>query len=488
VTHLIAALWQGLAIVGIVHVLIGTGRRLTAATRHVMWWSALAAVAGVTLVHAIDAAGDLVLANGGASVAVGSVSTLVVPAAPRWLATALAAIWIVSVLWHGRRFVLALRSMAAIRRQARPLDAALVDALPCWSRLPPHERRASLVLSPEVAGASALGLSRRPLIVLSEPMTHALEPPDLDQIVLHERAHLMRGDDWTRALQWLVTAVLGLHPAVRLINRRLDVERETACDDDVVAMVGSASGYATCLARAAAVAAREARWSPALMPGASERGTLLVRVRRLLDSSTPRGGGLQMPAIAAGAAVLMTCSVVGASLAPLIIVASGALPVVAAASPPGFVAASAIAPVAVPALDVHAVRQIHIGDGGPVGRTPRHRGAFERDGPGAAALRSRPPGTVPTTSTAAETAPAGASGPATATPLASTAFGPEFRLEPPSAAPSRDSDVSAWAEPGAAVARRFTRFGAATGSASRQTGRSIAGFFSRSGKALAERF
>lgn len=495
-THLIAAIWQGLAIVAVVDVLLRGGRRLTAATRHVIWWSALAAVLGVTLVHAIRATGD---GSAAASVATsvaplesGLAGPLVLPAAPGWLATVLAATWICSMLWHGRRFVLALGSMKTIRRRARPLSPAVAAALPCWSRLDRHEQRASLVLSTEAAGASALGLSRRPLIVLPEAMPHALEPQALDQIVMHERAHLLRRDDWTRALQWLVTASMGLHPAVRLINRRIDVEREIACDDDVVRMTGSAGSYAACLARAAELTARGAGWSPSLMPGATDRGTLLVRVRRLLDPSTPRGGGVQMAAVVAGTTVLLAASVVGAGLSPLIVVTSRVVSVTAGApSPSGSAKARATSTslVALRAPDVSAA--IESTDAASRLTRPaalRRRGAPDDGARGAAALRSQAPATAPPASITAGTTSADIPVMPARVPLASRAFVSEFRLEPRSTSSPRESGAGAWAEPGAALAERVTSFGAATAQASRQTGRSVAGFFSRSGKALAERF
>jgi hypothetical protein len=65
--------------------------------------------------------------------------------------------------------------------------------------------------------------------------------------LLHEYAHLRRGDDWTNLIQKIVRALFFFHPAVWWIENRLSVEREMACDDAVLAETANPHGYATCL-------------------------------------------------------------------------------------------------------------------------------------------------------------------------------------------------------------------------------------------------
>ena len=47
-------------------------------------------------------------------------------------------------------------------------------------------------MSHELSGACALGLSGRPVILLSTRLMAALDPDELDQIVMHEHAQLAR--------------------------------------------------------------------------------------------------------------------------------------------------------------------------------------------------------------------------------------------------------------------------------------------------------
>jgi hypothetical protein len=74
---------------------------------------------------------------------------------------------------------------------------------------------------------------------------------ELKQIILHEMAHLDRGDDWTNLLQKLLRALCPLNPALFWAERHLCLEREQACDDAVLDAAGNARAYATCLTKLA---------------------------------------------------------------------------------------------------------------------------------------------------------------------------------------------------------------------------------------------
>src|SRR5205085_2946501 len=56
-------------------------------------------------------------------------------------------------------------------------------------------------------------------------------------------------DDWTNLMGRLASAAFVLHPVAAWVLRRIEREREIACDDWVVAATGSAVHYAATLAR-----------------------------------------------------------------------------------------------------------------------------------------------------------------------------------------------------------------------------------------------
>ena len=92
-----------------------------------------------------------------------------------------------------------------------------------------------------VPGATVLGF-QRPCIAIPSSVVEALTIDELDQVILHEHAHVQRRDDWSRLAQTLLLSVLWIHPAALVISRALSRECEMACDEWVVAWYGTAEG------------------------------------------------------------------------------------------------------------------------------------------------------------------------------------------------------------------------------------------------------
>ena len=92
-------------------------------------------------------------------------------------------------------------------------------------------------------------VSRHPAVILPEPLLAKLSTDELDHVILHELAHVARRDDWTNLAARAATALVGWHPAAAWVLRRIDREREIACDDWVVAATGAPRPYAASLAR-----------------------------------------------------------------------------------------------------------------------------------------------------------------------------------------------------------------------------------------------
>ncbi len=90
---------------------------------------------------------------------------------------------------------------------------------------------------------------RRPTLVLSRRQLH--DRAELEAVLLHEIAHLRRGDMLVRHLQWVAGTALFFWPVVAWVNRRIDLAREHACDEWALRHGRlSAGDYARCLLRA----------------------------------------------------------------------------------------------------------------------------------------------------------------------------------------------------------------------------------------------
>jgi bla regulator protein blaR1 len=215
--------------------------RQNAATRFAVWFSALVAVA---LLPWISGAW---LHTRGANAAAGHAAI----ALPESWAIYFLAGWGTLALWFSLRLGRAIWHLNALRTSSISVDPCELD--PVLQRTLQHHggrRQIALCTSEQVRVPTAVGLVK-PAVLIPDALMRELSPGELNQVVLHELAHLRRWDDWTNLIQQALTALLFFHPAVWWIEKKLGLEREMACDDAVLAETASPRAYAECLARLA---------------------------------------------------------------------------------------------------------------------------------------------------------------------------------------------------------------------------------------------
>lgn len=125
-----------------------------------------------------------------------------------------------------------------------------------------------------------------PRLVLSD--RHLQNAAELEAVILHEIAHLRRGDLIVRYLQWSAGTLLFFWPVVAWVNRRIDLARELACDEWALRHGQlSAGAYARCLLDAVHTAsARRFTYRPAAM--AANVFTVKRRIEMILESTPGR--------------------------------------------------------------------------------------------------------------------------------------------------------------------------------------------------------
>lgn len=149
--------------------------------------------------------------------------------------------WVAGASLLGARFLRnELRTLRAVRR-ARPVvggDLGLgldLDALRVRAGV---RRRVRWLHSESVATPAAGGLLR-PYVLLPVGFAAHLPPRQLTFVLLHELAHIRRGDLAVAAAQRLVQILWFFHPAVWLASRLVEQHRELACDQDALARSGA---------------------------------------------------------------------------------------------------------------------------------------------------------------------------------------------------------------------------------------------------------
>jgi beta-lactamase regulating signal transducer with metallopeptidase domain/uncharacterized protein (DUF4415 family) len=189
----------------------------------------------------------------------------------------LLAVWL-----GGALFLLARtgRDLIAVERLvARAKPANLPDALK--GRM----KGVRVVVSPEAPGPMAAGLFR-PCIVLPESI--ALGSPGMAALLEHEHAHIRRADMLAALGQRVVLALLWWSPALHWMSRRIDEEREVACDEAAVERTGDAKAFARSLTKQA----ENQLWvrAPKMAVGAiGPRSHFGRRIKRLIEIAKTGG-------------------------------------------------------------------------------------------------------------------------------------------------------------------------------------------------------
>lgn len=289
----VAGLWQGAVLAAAAWACLRMLPRTSAAIRFAVWTAVFALSAALPFLHS-DSSHAQALAASGALLRFDVRWTFVI-----------AGLWAVLSLMRAARLAIGGIRLHKIWKRAIP-----VAMPPLMADVAPH--KATLCTSSEVDRPSVIGFLS-PRILIPEGLLERLSAPELEQIVLHELGHLRRRDDWINLAQKLALVLFPLNPALVWIERRLCLERELACDDDVLRLTRAPKAYARCLTSLAEQ--RLERQAATLSLGAWERRSELGRrIHSILRSSKGMGRvqsrvvmGTLVLALVGGATELARC-------------------------------------------------------------------------------------------------------------------------------------------------------------------------------------
>ena len=262
----VSGIWEGIVLAAGVGICLRLVPKTTAAVRFAIWTAVFGVLAVLPLVHAYSLDSS-VSAPGRAAL---------VHVDVRW-SFVIAAVWLAASLTRGVKLAMSAVRLRGIWKRAEVaegcdevLQAAGFDGV-------------QICTSNEVDRPSVIGFFS-PRILIPKELFAKLTTAEFGQIVLHEVGHLRRADDWINLLQKVSLVVFPLNPVLMWIERRLCLERELACDDDVLRLTKAPKAYATCLTNLAEH--RLSRRAAVLSLGAWEkRSELSRRVHSIL-----RGG------------------------------------------------------------------------------------------------------------------------------------------------------------------------------------------------------
>jgi beta-lactamase regulating signal transducer with metallopeptidase domain len=122
----------------------------------------------------------------------------------------------------------------------------------------------------------------KPFIMFPIGLINRLDPSEVEAIIAHEVAHIIRRDYLFNILQSLVETIFYYHPAVWWLSNAMRREREIAADELAIALTGNAVNYAKAL-----VVVQELAYfplSPALAFAGPRKSQLFMRIQHILHS------------------------------------------------------------------------------------------------------------------------------------------------------------------------------------------------------------
>ncbi len=130
------------------------------------------------------------------------------------------AIWLAGSLWRAVSVAKAFRSTRKLISSASPIPknslSELTENIPVLS-------------STSATTPMAVGLLK-PVILLPQSLLEQFDLRQIAPVVLHELAHIQRRDLWISLFQEMIAIVFWWSPVVRILNRRIHITRELACD------------------------------------------------------------------------------------------------------------------------------------------------------------------------------------------------------------------------------------------------------------------
>jgi uncharacterized protein (TIGR03435 family) len=112
-----------------------------------------------------------------------------------------------------------------------------------WPGLPMPVVSVPSALEPGVIGII------RPKLMLPAGIEEHLSPAQLQAVITHELCHVRHRDNLAAAVHMLVEALFWFHPLVWWMGARLMVERERACDEEVLVLGNDPTVYAQSIVR-----------------------------------------------------------------------------------------------------------------------------------------------------------------------------------------------------------------------------------------------
>ena len=205
------------------------------------------------------------------------------------LAVCLIAVWIVGSIVVVLTTVVRVRRFQKLLCVASPAPAWLTTKVDRLAKQMGLKRAPQVLIVPATLSPMLWAIGRKPKLILPEELVQRLEQPELESILLHELAHMRRGDHWVRGLELLASCLYWWHPVVWLARREIQMNEEACCDAWVVwRLSGGGTPYAKAILATVDFLADSRPALPPVASGLARVEFLKRRLTMILEGTTPR--------------------------------------------------------------------------------------------------------------------------------------------------------------------------------------------------------
>lgn len=183
-------------------------------------------------------------------------------------------LWVLGSLWRTKNVIATFIRTRQLINQRQPLESN--HALSRTSNYPVCI--ADSIGSPMVVGLIA------PKILIPQQMMQKFNTEQLKPILLHEQAHIKRGDIWFGFFQEIIAIVFWWSPVIRILDRKIHLQRELACDLRAADQLSNKKQYAQSLIDCAKLMVTENR-SLLAMGLFSQKKDLTKRINLVISNN-----------------------------------------------------------------------------------------------------------------------------------------------------------------------------------------------------------
>jgi len=196
--------------------------------------------------------------------------------------------WLTVVLTMGLLLLQRAIFVRGLVAQAKEANDSMADTLESCRERMGVKRKLGLKVSANATSPAVCGLFR-PVILVPQNLTSSLNPSQLRAVLLHELAHIRRGDLWVNLAQTVLQIIYFYNLLLWVANCIIRRVREQAVDEMVlVAMGEKARQYPQALVDVAKLAFKRPALSLRLIGVVESKSALAGRIKHILNRPMPK--------------------------------------------------------------------------------------------------------------------------------------------------------------------------------------------------------